>query len=43
MSQQPEGVGTLALYEVVDEHIAIITLNRPDVRNAMSPAQRKGR
>jgi len=38
MSQKPDGVGTLALYEVVDEHIAIITLNRPEVRNAMSPA-----
>jgi enoyl-CoA hydratase/carnithine racemase len=38
MSQQPDGVGTLALYEVVDDHIAIITLNRPEVRNAMSPA-----
>ena len=38
MSQQPEGVGTLALYEVVDGHIGVITLNRPEVRNAMSPA-----
>jgi len=38
MSQQPDGVGSLALYEVVDDHIAIVTLNRPEVRNAMSPA-----
>ena len=37
MSQQPEGVGKIALFEVVDDHIAVITLNRPEVRNAMSP------
>lgn len=36
MSEQPEGVGKEALYEVVHDHIAVITLNRPEVRNAMS-------
>lgn len=36
MSEQPEGVGKEALFEIVDEHIAVITLNRPEARNAMS-------
>jgi len=36
MSEQPEGVGKEALFEIVDDHIAVITLNRPEARNAMS-------
>lgn len=37
MSDAPEGVGREVLYDVVDDHIAVITLNRPEVRNAVSP------
>ena len=36
MSEVPEAVGKEALFDIVDEHIAVITLNRPEVRNAMS-------
>jgi enoyl-CoA hydratase/carnithine racemase len=37
MTEQPDGVGREVLYEVVDDHIAVITLNRPEVRNAVNP------
>lgn len=34
----PEGLGREVLVEVVDDHIAIITLNRPEKRNAINRA-----
>lgn len=37
MSEQPDGVGREVLYDLVDGHIAVITLNRPEVRNAVNP------
>lgn len=36
MTEKPEGVGTLIQYER-DGHLAIVTLNRPEKRNAVSP------
>ncbi len=38
MSDQPAGVGKEVLFEIVDQHIAVITLNRPEVRNAVNGA-----
>lgn len=36
MTDKPEGVGTLIQYEQ-EGHLAIVTLNRPEKRNAVSP------
>ena len=36
MSDKPDSVGTLVTYEH-DGHLAIVTLNRPEKRNAVSP------
>jgi enoyl-CoA hydratase len=38
MSEQPASVGQEVLYEVIDDHIAVVTLNRPDKRNAVNGA-----
>lgn len=34
--EQPAGVGKEVLFEIVDEHVAIVTLNRPEKRNAVN-------
>ena len=36
MTDTPDGVGSLVLYET-DGHVAVVTLNRPEKRNAVSP------
>jgi enoyl-CoA hydratase len=38
MSVEPPAIGHDVLYEVIDDHIAIVTLNRPKVRNAINGA-----
>lgn len=37
MSDQPESVGREVLYEVTD-YVAVVTLNRPEKRNAVDAA-----
>jgi enoyl-CoA hydratase len=36
MSQQPESVGREVLYDIVEGHIGLVRLNRPDKRNAVN-------
>jgi enoyl-CoA hydratase len=36
MTEKPESVGREVLYEAMDEHVAIVRLNRPDKRNAVN-------
>lgn len=36
MSQKPESVGREVLYELVEGHIGLVRLNRPDKRNAVN-------
>jgi len=36
MSEKPESVGREVLYEVVEGHIGLVRLNRPDKRNAVN-------
>ncbi len=36
MSEKPESVGREVLYDVVDGHIGLVRLNRPDKRNAVN-------
>ena len=36
MTDKPESVGREVLYEVVDGHIGLVRLNRPDKRNAVN-------
>jgi hypothetical protein len=35
-SNIPEGVGREVLFEIVDDHVALVTLNRPHKRNAVN-------
>jgi enoyl-CoA hydratase/carnithine racemase len=36
MMDKPEGVGREVLFDIVDDHIAVVTLNRPEKRNAVN-------
>ncbi|MGK2911433.1 MAG: enoyl-CoA hydratase-related protein [Sphingobium sp.] len=36
VTEKPEGVGRLALLEIMDGNVALVTLNRPDKRNAFN-------
>lgn len=36
MDEKPAGVGREVLFEIVDDHVAIATLNRPEKRNAVN-------
>lgn len=36
MTDKPEGVGREVLFDIVDDHIAVVTLNRPQKRNAVN-------
>lgn len=42
MTDKPESVGKEVLYEVVDQHVGVIRLNRPDKRNAVNGAVATG-
>jgi enoyl-CoA hydratase/carnithine racemase len=36
-AERPQGLSTKVLFETVDEHIGVVTLNRPEKRNAIDP------
>src|SRR5260221_13387471 len=38
VSKMPDGIGREVLFEIIDEHIALVTLNRPEKRNAVNGA-----
>jgi enoyl-CoA hydratase/carnithine racemase len=38
MTSHPDGVGREVLYEIIDDHIAVVSFNRPDKRNAVNEA-----
>jgi enoyl-CoA hydratase/carnithine racemase len=38
VSKLPDGIGREVLFEIIDEHIALVTLNRPEKRNAVNGA-----
>lgn len=36
MASMPQGIGSTVLYEKRDDHVAVVTLNRPEARNAIN-------